>query len=100
MVAIKGGFNVGATGIVRKIDNVGRITIPVEMMKSLGINNSDSIEFLIFTNGYLLLRRYEPNIITLKLTEDDISKNLDKIDEVIRLLNNAKELYKTYLGVG
>lgn len=96
----------GATGVVRKIDNVGRITVPTEMMKSLGINNGDSIELLLFTEECLLLRKYEPFInVTkcIKLIEDKTSDNnfyvLDEIDEIISLLNNVKNLYKTYLGM-
>ena len=95
-----------ATGEVRKIDSAGRVVIPKEMMKSLGINNGDTIEFLLFEAGYVFLRKHKPHINELqniKITEEKIRKNnacnLDKIDETIRLLNNVKKLYKTYLGM-
>jgi len=91
---------------VRKIDSFGRVVIPKEMMKSLGINNGDSIEFLLFTEEYIILRKYKPYISVIEnkhLTENEIRENntpnLDKIDETIRLLNNVKEMYKTYLGM-
>ena len=74
-------------------------------MKSLGIYNGDSIEFLSF-EGYVIFSKHKPYINTLQnieITEEEIRKNnacnLDKIDETIRLLNNAKKLYKTYLGM-
>lgn len=95
-----------ATGIVRKIDSVGSVVLPKEMMKSLGINNGDTIEFLLFGEEYIILRKHKPYINVIentKFTEDDKSDdnsyNLDKIDETIRLLNNVKKLYKTYLGM-
>lgn len=95
-----------ATGEVRKIDSAGRVVIPKEMMKSLGINNGDTIEFLLFEAGYVFFRKHKPHINELqniKITEEKIRKNnacnLDKIDETIRLLNNVKKLYKTYLGM-
>lgn len=45
---LKGVFSMGAAREVRKIDSVGRVVIPKEVMKSLGIYNGDSIEFLSF----------------------------------------------------
>jgi transcriptional pleiotropic regulator of transition state genes len=51
-----------ATGIVRKIDDLGRIVIPKETRKVLGIEAGDSIE--IFTEGEtLILKKYEPYCI-------------------------------------
>ena len=95
------------TGIVRKIDSVGRVVIPIEMMKNLGIYYGDKIEFLLFGEEYIILRKHKPYINVIenntKLTENEIRKNnaynLDKIDETLRLLNNVKKLYKTYLGM-
>jgi AbrB family transcriptional regulator, transcriptional pleiotropic regulator of transition state genes len=47
-----------ATGIVRKIDPLGRIVIPRELLKTYGINLKDPVE--IFTDGdYILLKKYE-----------------------------------------
>ena len=36
-----------ATGIVRKIDDLGRIVIPAEMRRTLGINEGDQLEILM-----------------------------------------------------
>jgi len=51
-----------ATGIVRKIDDLGRIVLPRELRKVLEINERDSIE--IFTEGRcIMLQKYEPSCI-------------------------------------
>lgn len=46
------------TGVFRKIDEVGRIVIPREIRKTLGIESGDPIE--IFThNKEIVLRKYD-----------------------------------------
>lgn len=48
-----------ATGIVRKLDDLGRVVIPKELRQTLGFADGDALE--IFTEGQtVLLRRYEP----------------------------------------
>lgn len=51
-----------ATGIVRKVDELGRIVIPIELRRTLGIDIKDAIE--IFVDGEkIILRKYEPSCI-------------------------------------
>ena len=51
-----------STGIVRKVDELGRIVLPVELRKSLNINIKDPLE--IFTsNDRIVLKKYEPSDI-------------------------------------
>ncbi len=46
-------------GIVRKVDELGRIVLPVELRKNLNINIKDPLE--IFTsNDRIVLKKYEP----------------------------------------
>lgn len=47
------------TGIVRRVDDLGRIVIPKEIRKSLRINEGDPLEISIANNG-VLLERYIP----------------------------------------
>ncbi len=48
-----------ATGIVRKVDELGRIVLPIELRRTLGIQIKDPIE--IYVDGdYILLKKYEP----------------------------------------
>ncbi|MGI6212295.1 MAG: AbrB/MazE/SpoVT family DNA-binding domain-containing protein [Anaerovoracaceae bacterium] len=51
-----------ATGIVRPVDALGRVVIPVELRRNLGIDMNDSLE--IFVDGqYIMLKKYEPSCI-------------------------------------
>ena len=51
-----------STGIVRRLDDLGRIVLPRELRKILGINPRDSLE--IFMDGdCVILRKYEPQCI-------------------------------------
>lgn len=47
-----------STGIVRKIDELGRIVLPIEMRRTLGISEKDPIE--IYTEAdSIVLRKYQ-----------------------------------------
>lgn len=48
-----------STGIVRRIDDLGRITVPKETRALLGINDFDSVEFFTEDN-MIILRKYQP----------------------------------------
>lgn len=48
-----------ATGIVRKVDELGRVVLPIELRRTLGISEKDPLE--IFVEGeHVILKRYEP----------------------------------------
>jgi AbrB family looped-hinge helix DNA binding protein len=48
-------------GIIRKIDQLGRLVIPMEIRKDLKIKNEDPLEILYDReNGVVVLRKYEP----------------------------------------
>ncbi len=51
-----------ATGIVRPVDSLGRIVIPVELRRTLDITTEDSLE--IFKDGQsIVLKKYQPSCI-------------------------------------
>lgn len=51
-----------ATGIVRKVDELGRIVLPIELRRNLNINIKDPVE--IYVDGeFILLKKYEPTCI-------------------------------------
>lgn len=51
-----------STGIVRKVDELGRIVIPKELRRTLNIEEGDPLE--IFGDGEeVILRKYEPGCV-------------------------------------
>ncbi|MBD1372481.1 AbrB/MazE/SpoVT family DNA-binding domain-containing protein [Hazenella sp. IB182357] len=77
-----------STGIVRKVDELGRVVIPIELRRTLGIGEKDALE--IYVDGErIVLKKYEPACI---FTGD--------MDETIRYKNKVvskqciKEMYE------
>jgi transcriptional pleiotropic regulator of transition state genes len=51
-----------STGIVRRIDSVGRFVLPIELRRTLEIGDSDSLEIFIEDNT-IVLKKYQPACI-------------------------------------
>ena len=60
-----------ATGIIRCIDDLGRIVIPREIRRNAGLKEGDTIEFYITENRNINLKRVD--------TKTDILDELDRI---------------------
>lgn len=51
-----------STGIVRKVDELGRIVIPIELRRILEIGEKDALE--IYVDGeHIILKKYQPACI-------------------------------------
>lgn len=51
-----------STGIIRRVDELGRVVIPIELRNKFGIAEKDPIE--IFVDGSnIILKKFEPNCI-------------------------------------
>ncbi|HAA38054.1 MAG TPA: AbrB family transcriptional regulator [Firmicutes bacterium] len=48
-----------STGIVRKVDELGRVVIPIELRRTLGIDVKDSLEIYVDSER-IILKKYEP----------------------------------------
>ena len=74
-------FVMKSTGMVRKVDELGRVVIPIELRRSLGIKEKDAIE--IYVDGdQIVLKKYVPNMachITGENTNDNIALANGKI---------------------
>ncbi len=58
-----------ATGIVRNLDNLGRVTLPIELRRSLDLDIKDPVE--IFVDGdKIVLQKYEPSDVFTGNQED------------------------------
>lgn len=60
---ICGDFKLNEIGIVKEIDNLGRIQIPKEIRKRLGLNNK--VELVVTQNG-LLIKSDEYTLVKIK----------------------------------
>ena len=49
-----------ATGIVRRIDDLGRVVIPKEIRRTLRIREGDPLEIFTNTDGGVIFRKYSP----------------------------------------
>ena len=58
----KAVFKMKSTGITRRVDELGRIILPIELRRTLDIAERDSLEF--FTeDDKIILRKYTPGCI-------------------------------------
>ena len=76
-----------STGIVRKVDELGRIVLPIELRRPLGIEEKDRIE--IFVDGEsIILRKYQPACIFCDNAKDIINyKGKNICPDCIRAMN-------------
>ncbi|HAA80100.1 MAG TPA: AbrB/MazE/SpoVT family DNA-binding domain-containing protein [Thermoanaerobacter sp.] len=69
-----------STGIVRKVDELGRVVIPIELRRTLNIAERDALE--IYVDGeQIVLKKYEPACIFCGNAENVINykgKNICK----------------------
>ena len=58
-----------STGIVRRVDELGRIVLPIELRRTMGISEKDYLE--IFTeHDQIVLKKYEPTCVFCGSAED------------------------------
>lgn len=65
------GKNVKSTGIVRKIDELGRIVLPMEIRNTLNLEPKDSIEIFV-EEDKIILKKYQPCCIFCKSTKNNV----------------------------
>jgi len=53
-------MNMKATGIVRRIDDLGRVVIPKEIRRTLRIREGDPLEIFVDRDGEVILKKYSP----------------------------------------
>ena len=91
-----------ATGVVRRIDDLGRIVIPKEIRKTLRIKEGDPLEIFTDREGGIILKKYSPigelsefateYAETLAKTTGHIACITDK-DTVIAISGGSKKEY-------
>lgn len=63
-----------STGIVRKVDELGRIVLPIEMRRTLNIEEKDSLEIYVEDDN-VILRKYQATCIFCESTKNLINFN-------------------------
>ena len=66
-----------ATGIVRRIDDLGRVVIPKEIRRGMGVREGDPLEIYVGNKGEVIFKKYSPN---------------NTNDVVVYLVNSARAL--------
>ena len=67
-----------STGIVRRVDELGRVVIPIELRNKFDIKEKDPIE--IYVDGSsIVLKKYEPNCIFCGSTKKLITYKKNRI---------------------
>ncbi len=61
-----------STGIVRQLDTLGRIVLPVELRRTLGIELKDALEIFV-EDDKIIMKKYSPTCIFCKSSKDLVS---------------------------
>ncbi|WP_203362050.1 AbrB/MazE/SpoVT family DNA-binding domain-containing protein [Bacillus sp. REN10] len=84
-----------STGIVRKVDQLGRIVVPKELRKNLSIDIKDAMEIFV-DEDKIILRKYKAEQACI-ITGEVTSENISLFDGKIHLSPNGVELLKKEL---
>ncbi len=64
-----------STGIVRKVDELGRVVIPIELRRTLGIAEKDALEIYV-DDERIILKKYKANMtcqVTGEVSDDNFT---------------------------
>lgn len=85
------------TGIIRKVDELGRWVIPMEIRKSFQIKPLDRLEMFIGEDNEIILKKYQPTISVKRRLEDLIdtftesNDDYGRLDDIINYLKEARK---------
>ncbi|HOD93400.1 MAG TPA: AbrB/MazE/SpoVT family DNA-binding domain-containing protein [Clostridia bacterium] len=78
-----------SAGVVRKIDELGRIVVPIELRKSLNIGKREAVEISL-DNDCIMIKKFEPGCCFCGSTEDIQNFNGNKVcSECVEELSSA-----------
>ena len=69
-----------STGIVRKVDELGRVVLPIELRRNLNINEKDALEIFV-DDDKVILKKYEPADIFTGSMDDLIDYKGKKVSK-------------------
>ena len=77
-----------STGIVRKVDELGRVVTPIELRKTLGINEKDPVEIFV---DKIILKKYIPHM-TCTITGETSESNHKLLDGNLIVSDQGAEI--------
>ena len=86
-----------STGIVRKVDELGRIVLPIEMRRTLDIAEKDTLEIYVEGDS-IILRKFQAACVFCDSAKDIINfKGRNVCSECIGKLKNIIETYHSLI---
>ena len=87
-----------ATGIVRRVDDLGRVVIPRDIRKSMGIREGEPLEIFLESDA-VIFRRYSYNLVdevkrVAELIECNCNADTETMADISRMLSTVAELVK------
>lgn len=87
-----------ATGIVRRVDDLGRVVIPKEIRRSMGIREGEPLEIYLEQDA-VMFRRYSYNLVkeverVAELIECNCNADGETMADISRMLSTIVELVK------
>lgn len=91
-----------ATGIVRRIDDLGRVVVPKEIRRTLRIREGDPLEIFVDREGEVILKKYSPIIELGQFAKEYAEALFDSLqfpvmicdrDDVIAVAGESKKDY-------
>ncbi|MBR3832655.1 MAG: AbrB/MazE/SpoVT family DNA-binding domain-containing protein [Mycoplasmataceae bacterium] len=77
-----------STGVIRRVDELGRVVIPIEIRTQFGISEKDPMEIYV-EGSSIVLKKYEPNCIFCGST-----KKLSEFESKLICKKCANSIYK------
>lgn len=81
-----------STGILRKIDELGRILLPIELRRTLNVEEKDNFEIFTDNDGNIILKKYNDVCVLCRCGEKDKLVQIEKRYVCINCINKLVEL--------
>ena len=69
-----------STGIVRRVDELGRVVLPIELRRNMDINEKDALEIFV-DDDTIILKKYQPADIFTGSMEDLVDYKGKKVSK-------------------
>lgn len=79
-----------ATGIVRRIDELGRIVVPKELRRTFRIKEGTPLEIFIGDNGDLILKKFSPVVELIDLAKEICDSIYETMNCTVLIFDNEK----------